>query len=466
MLRAMTDRLIFAAPPPSYTASDLEGCLCWIPWNDAVPRPGTPAATEPAESSCGTCPGGRGADTSPSFATAYPSSEAGSIGEPAAAATLLSGAAQEDPLDQADSGTATGKDLPLFLPCLWLQAARSATVLLYFHANAEDLGLVYSALLHLQRQLQVSVLAVEYPGYGLLKDVTTPSEEGICSTALVALRYLVDRVGVAYPQVMLLGRSLGSGPAVYLASRFPVGGLILVNAFTSLRAVAEAHVGWSLASLAFHEAFVNERRIHNVSCPVLFIHAAKDRTVPTEHSGRLFERCRASRKLLVTPDRMEHNSHLFADPSFLAVPAIHFFHFPGHQTDRPPRLPQQAFKEPLAMRIARLRPQQAQDKRFASWFCASSQSSPASCGVCYRRQNGESDDIAVPAGETVLGGVDADTVCGQPTPSNRRFPFASSSESARPVGDELPPSPPGDEGVRGSGPSRQDAGDASAARRA
>merc|ERR1712014_268353 len=101
-----------------------------------------------------------------------------------------------------------------------------------------------------------------------------------------------------------------------MGSLFPVGGLILVNAFASLRSVVTSMFGEFVAR-AFREGYVNEKSIANVSCPVLFIHGANDRTVPVEHSVRLFEKCR-SRKILVTPDNMEHNSHLFAEPGFLA----------------------------------------------------------------------------------------------------------------------------------------------------
>eukprot|EP00438_Fugacium_kawagutii_P015528 Skav201969 [mRNA] locus=scaffold103:280875:281531:+ [translate_table: standard] len=43
---------------------------------------------------------------------------------------------------------------------------------------------------------------------------------------------------------------------------------------------------------------------------------------------------------------MEHNSNLFGDASFLAVPAIHFFGFPGYYTASPPRLSAHLFEDP------------------------------------------------------------------------------------------------------------------------
>jgi len=127
-------------------------------------------------------------------------------------------------------------------------ADSSPTVLLYFHANAEDLGCVSTTVQLFRRQFHVSTLVVEYPGYGMFNKAKS-SEQGFYSAALVALRYLVAEVGVNYSHIIIVGRSIGSGPAIFLASRFPVGGLILVNAFLSLRLVAQRALGGMLTKM-------------------------------------------------------------------------------------------------------------------------------------------------------------------------------------------------------------------------
>merc|ERR1719393_368417 len=229
------------------------------------------------------------------------------------------------------------------IPCLWFAAPKAATVIIFFHANAEDLGMSFGILKHMRDQFKVNVLAVEYPGYGLLSNLQ-PSEEAVYEVALTAFRFLFDEVKVRYSQIVLFGRSLGSGPAVHLASQYPVGGLILVSAFSSIKGAVQSIVGRFFA-WTFVERFPNYRTIANVSCSTLFIHGERDGLIPAEHSLRLFKRCRA-RKLLITPPKMEHNSNLFGDASFLAVPAIHFFGFPGYYTSTPPRLPAHLFENP------------------------------------------------------------------------------------------------------------------------
>lgn len=231
------------------------------------------------------------------------------------------------------------------IPCLWFTAPRAATVILFFHANAEDLGMSFGILKHMRDQFKVNVLAVEYPGYGLLSHLQS-SETAVQEVALTAFRFLFDNMAVRYSQIVLFGRSLGSGPAVFLASKYPVGGLILVSAFSSIRGAVQSIAG-SFVAWTVKEHFPNVQLISNVSCSTLFIHGEADSLIPVEHSSRLFKRCR-SRKLMVTPPSMEHNSNLFADAAFLAVPAIHFFGFPGFCTANPPRMPTHLFeKTPL-----------------------------------------------------------------------------------------------------------------------
>lgn len=281
MLDGLGNRLVFPAPQPSYQPESYRRHLCWLPWSEVI----------------------------------SPKRVNGSV---------------------EDRG-------PGGVPCLWFPAPKAATVILFFHANAEDLGMAFAALKHMRDQFKVNVLAVEYPGYGLLHRLQS-SEEGVFEVALTALRYLVDNAKVSYSQVILFGRSLGTGPAVHLAAQYPVGGLILVSAFASLRGAVQSIAGRFLA-MTFTERFANQKIIGNVSCSTLFIHGECDTLVPPEHSMRLFERCRA-RKLLIMPKKVEHNFNLFGDPSFVAVPAINFFGFPGYSTSDPPRLPPHLFENP------------------------------------------------------------------------------------------------------------------------
>ena len=63
-------------------------------------------------------------------------------------------------------GTAT--NTPGFIPCLYLPyLGGSSKILIYFHGNAEDVGLAMELLAFVKDMLKVHVLAMEYPGYGV-----------------------------------------------------------------------------------------------------------------------------------------------------------------------------------------------------------------------------------------------------------------------------------------------------------
>lgn len=64
------------------------------------------------------------------------------------------------------------------IPCLYLKAPESfvnndkigsSKILLYFHANAEDIGLSYHLLDTIRINMKINVIAPEYPGYGIYR---------------------------------------------------------------------------------------------------------------------------------------------------------------------------------------------------------------------------------------------------------------------------------------------------------
>lgn len=62
------------------------------------------------------------------------------------------------------------------IPCLYLPSMTGCNKLIvYFHANAEDLGLSYPLLESLRTGARFNVLAPEYPGYGSYKDTVPRS---------------------------------------------------------------------------------------------------------------------------------------------------------------------------------------------------------------------------------------------------------------------------------------------------
>lgn len=92
--------------------------------------------------------------------------------------------------------------------------------------------------------MRMHVLVVEYPGYGLYKTAQT-SEQTILEDADIVYDYLTTICGVNDSDIILFGRSIGTGPTSYLASRKPCYSALLISAYTSIKDVAKNLFGWA-----------------------------------------------------------------------------------------------------------------------------------------------------------------------------------------------------------------------------
>jgi alpha-beta hydrolase superfamily lysophospholipase len=82
------------------------------------------------------------------------------------------------------------------IPCLYLPNEEEGNKLcLYFHGNAEDIGLAFDLLYLFGQRMGFHVLAIEYPGYGLYK-TSKPNESQIKEDAEIVYDYLTKCVGI------------------------------------------------------------------------------------------------------------------------------------------------------------------------------------------------------------------------------------------------------------------------------
>lgn len=160
--------------------------------------------------------------------------------------------------------------------------APDAPVLLYFHGNAEAAAhnLPFASDL---RARGFGVFLAEYRGYGGLGG--SPSEDGLYADAEAALAEL-GRLGTPSSRVVLVGRSLGSGVAVELATRHRAAAVVLVSAYTSLVDMGRIVAG-PLAPLVVRDRFDSLSKIGRVSAPVVLLHGSLDDVVPVAMGRRL-----------------------------------------------------------------------------------------------------------------------------------------------------------------------------------
>ena len=175
--------------------------------------------------------------------------------------------------------------------------------------------------------IQANILSVEYPGYGVYKG--NPSAEKIIEDAEIVFDFLVAEVGLKPENITILGRSIGSAPAIHLAATRKPKALLLVSPFTSIKDVVR---GWSgaIISRLVAERFQNLEEIRWVECPVAFIHGKKDKLIPYEHSKMLQSTCKAITKLHLAENMTHNDFSVIAD---IIKPIQAFFNEIGMFTD-------------------------------------------------------------------------------------------------------------------------------------
>ena len=177
--------------------------------------------------------------------------------------------------------------------------------LVVFHGNAgHALYRQYFAAGFLSLGAGWEVYLFEYPGYGARPGA--PSESGIKAAAASAMEMLLAED--ARP-VYLVGESLGSGVATWLASTFgtQIAGLLLVTPFTSLADVAGHHYGGLPAKALLRERYDSNAALGRYQGPVAFLVAGKDEIVPAALGRQLYESYRGPRLLREQPGA-GHNS--------------------------------------------------------------------------------------------------------------------------------------------------------------
>ena len=161
----------------------------------------------------------------------------------------------------------------------------------YSHGNAEDLGDIQFVLEEL-RSLGFAVFSYDYRGYGTSQG--KPTETTTYKDIDAAYNYLTQQLGVNPKKIILYGRSVGGGPSVDLASRKPVGGLILENTFVSTFRVA------TQITIVPFDKFNNIAKIKKVRSPILIMYGKADRVIPFWHGEKLFATANEPKRVLVS----------------------------------------------------------------------------------------------------------------------------------------------------------------------
>uniref|UniRef100_A0A7S1LSM7 Serine aminopeptidase S33 domain-containing protein n=1 Tax=Alexandrium catenella TaxID=2925 RepID=A0A7S1LSM7_ALECA len=173
---------------------------------------------------------------------------------------------------------------------IWLQTSENEVIpaffidkeakftMLFSHGNAEDIGMIIQYFREVSHILNVNIFAYEYTGYGL--STGKAHEQAVYADIEAAFKYMRDIIGIPWDEVVLWGRSIGSGPTVHLASKTAVRAMVLQSPLLSIYRVA---FSFSLPGDMFH----NVDKIGKACCPIYVMHGTNDEIIHYSHAEEL-----------------------------------------------------------------------------------------------------------------------------------------------------------------------------------
>lgn len=205
---------------------------------------------------------------------------------------------------QSNAVTSADSQLTLSMPDAQVSVITRERVgpraLIYFGGNAEDVS--HNLPEFAEAFPEYAVYLLNYRGFG--GSSGSPSEAAIAEDALA----LFDQVYASHPQVSLIGRSLGSGVAVRLASQRPMQNLILVTPYNSLEEIAARQYPWVPVKWLLKDRFESGKYAAHIRVPTLLLAASDDEVIPRASTQRLLENFPQGVAVLrVVPDS-GHNS--------------------------------------------------------------------------------------------------------------------------------------------------------------
>lgn len=182
----------------------------------------------------------------------------------------------------------------------WVLNQEGKDAILYFGGNGESLENNLPLFHSMFPGRAVYMLA--YRGYGGSEG--EPTEVGIYADAIA----LYDSVHAKYNSISIIGRSLGSGVATYLAEKKPTSKLALITPFASLEDIAQRKFPIIPAGLLLQDKYASVQRVKRIDAESLIIYAGNDRVVPEASTKELISAFHSDQVQVLRIAGAGHNS--------------------------------------------------------------------------------------------------------------------------------------------------------------
>ncbi len=169
-------------------------------------------------------------------------------------------------------------------------------LIIYFGGNAEEV----SHMVPMASMFEDwAMLLINYPGYG--RSEGKPGQDSFYSAALAIYDYAAERDDIDNENIVLMGRSIGSGSAVYLAHERKVKSLVLISPFESILAVAKSKLPFLPVSLMLRHKFPSKKYAASINVPLVAFYGTADNIIPPIHSKKFAEYWGGEKRLIGLP---------------------------------------------------------------------------------------------------------------------------------------------------------------------
>ena len=182
--------------------------------------------------------------------------------------------------------------------------------LLYFHGNGEIVS-DYDSLANHFNTLGSELTVCDYRGYG--RSEGTPTLRNGLNDAKVVYRHLKDNSKLK-SKVCVMGRSLGSAPAIELCVQFPeIACCVIESGYATPVPLVERR-GLRIDETTPEEdaMFNNSYKIRLVECPLLIMHGEEDFLIHPQEARLNYENAGSKHKILDILEGVGHNDMMMA----------------------------------------------------------------------------------------------------------------------------------------------------------
>ncbi len=172
---------------------------------------------------------------------------------------------------------------------------------LYFHGNRQNVEW-YARFGKIFTESGYEVFMMDYPGYGKSRGEITESKMYEWSQVV----YSIARKSYAPSQLIIYGKSLGSGIATQLAAKRDCRYLIAETPYYDLPSVLSHYAPIYPFKLLMHFQFPTHTYLQQVTAPVLLIHGTADGVVNYDNSIQLANAFKKGDQL-ITIEKGSHN---------------------------------------------------------------------------------------------------------------------------------------------------------------